>query len=211
MLAIVRPIDRMLRALAVGGVLLAAATHGHALPDPDTPIDPAKRAPVSTANALRPAAKPSPASPFAHPRIVRANRIRPKPSPVQKKRTSVAVRETRLKKTVTPERRNTGEPLDPPHTAADRMPAAVPRLDPHRFRRIVRDYEEGRIPAESMLAALAQPSTDPAGFGEVNRFVDPRSTLEAQGIPVVPAGGSGGGTPEGAGAKPASDPPAAAK
>jgi hypothetical protein len=184
----VRSIGRILGMIGTGGLFLAAVPLALALPDPNAPIDPAKRASVSTADAVRPSAKANPESPFANARIIRMNEIPLQTAPAQKKRAPVEVRETRGKKKVATEQRTPGVQMDLPRSRAMDQLAAVPRFDERQFRKVLREYEEGRIPADTMLSALVQPGADQVDIGEINRFANPRRTLEAQGIPVIEAG-----------------------
>lgn len=175
---------RALLAVLVG--LCLAALPAQALPDPNKPIDPTKRAPVSTANAVKPAAMPKRGNGVVPGRVIRMSEI-----PIRRARVSdqqpVAVREAREKKVVAPQRREFQVRRGQRTQRASDLPASIPRLPPEHFQTMLAAYETGRIPADAWQTIEVTPAGQRVSIGEINRFAGPRATLEAQGIPVTPA------------------------
>jgi hypothetical protein len=167
--------------------LLASAPTVRALPKEGEQIDPTKRAPVSTANAVQPAATPVRGDGVVGGRVIRMNEIPVRRATSDQQRAAVTVREERKKdRVIRPSARaNTARRVDV-RRASDR-PAAIPRINADRFQRMLREYEENRVPAAEMLHGDVRVEGD-VDLAEINRFVNPRATLEAQGIPVTPAG-----------------------
>ena len=174
--------------LAVGiGWLSLAAQPLCALPDPNDPVDPTKRAPISTRDAVRPAATPVKGNGVVGGRVIRMNEIPVRRSTVQGDRAAVEVRETRKKnRVIKPAARPTRTRQFAIRSAAER-PAAIPRIDSERFRRILRDYEDNRVPTATLISNDTQRRDRPVSLADINRFANPRETLQAQGIPVTPA------------------------
>jgi hypothetical protein len=159
-----------------------------ALPKPDEPVDPTKRAPISTSAAVKPAATRVKGDGVVNGRVIRMNEIPVRRSASTDKRVAVDVRETRKKdRVIKPSARAIAARKIDVQRAADR-PAAIPRIDAQRFQRMLREYERDRVPAAEMVSGEVQVGGDTVDLGEINRFVNPRATLEAQGIPVIPAG-----------------------
>jgi hypothetical protein len=170
--------------------LLAGGPVAQALPNPDQPIDPSKRAPISTADAVRPAATPTNGNGVVNGRVIRMAEVPIQRAHVDGDRAPVEVRETRAKEQVTrpTAKRITGRTVEV-QRASDR-PAAIPRIDRERFHRLLREYENDRMPAAAMIAGELQVGDQRVSLADINRFANPRAPLEAQGIPVVPAGSS---------------------
>jgi hypothetical protein len=103
-------------------------------------------------------------------------------------RAAVEVRETRKKDNVMKPsaRANTARKFDTQHVSA--RPAVIPRLDRERFQRMLREYEKNRVPASEMLNGDVVVGNETVDLADINRFVNPRAALEAQGIPVHAAG-----------------------
>jgi hypothetical protein len=172
--------------LAVAGWLATPAARA-AL---EEKIDPTKRAPVSTSGAVQPAARPMKSSAFTNARIIRMNDIPLQPAAVQDRRANVVVTEGRSKTIISPARREvTVVQSDAPRHHASERPASIPRLDRERFERMLDDYSEGRIPANTLLNTAITQDGARVSLGDINRFASPRAALEAQGIPVIQAGG----------------------
>lgn len=167
--------------------LFAASAPAYALPDPNAPIDPTKRADVSTADAVRPGDQKAPQSRTIPGRVVRMSEIPIRRAAVEEQRAPVQVRETRDKKIIQPERRDFSVRKNDRVRRAENLPAALPRIDRKRFNRLLAEYQQGRVPADEMLHADIALGTRRASLDDINRFAGPRATLEAQGIPVVPA------------------------
>lgn len=159
-----------------------------ALPNPDEPIDATKRAPISTNAAVRPAAKPVNGNGVIGGRVIRMTEVPVRRSAIADDRAAVDVRETRKKDRVTKPsaRAITARKIDVSR-ASDR-PVAIPRIDAQRFQRMLREYEEDRVPAAEMLHGEVAVGNVTVDLGEINRFANPRAALEAQGIPVRSAG-----------------------
>lgn len=175
-----------------------------ALPDKDDPIDPTKRAPVSTAEAVKPAAKPDASGGVVRGRIIRMSEIPIRRSTLGDQRSSVQVKETRSKdRVIRPSARELAVRKFDSHHASDR-PAMIPRISAERFQRMLREYEENRVPATSWMGAEIELGDQRVGLAEINRFASPRAALEAQGIPVTTAG-SGEATPSAAPTVPISE------
>ena len=172
----------------VSVAVLFAVPVSHALPKK---IDPTKISPASGQGVMRPVSMSTTAgSPFANARIIRVDRVRTSEAREQRERAAIEVRETRSKDRVTVETRTLPvEPASANHRGAGDMRASIPRIDADRFARMVRDYEDGRIPADSLLREGAADDRAAVSIDDINKFASPRHTLEAQGIPVYEAGG----------------------
>lgn len=184
------PGNRSARVLVVMAALLAGTlAPAWALPRADEPIDASKRAPISTRDAVRPAASPPRGS-----GVVGDGRIPATQAPVPRTavsvpRASISVSEQRAKAVRKP-RLKQPEPavrLAQARSAAAR-PAAVPRLEPNRYRKILTQYRDGSRSAAEFAEASVSVGTKRADLATINRYADPRATLERQGIPVVTAG-----------------------
>jgi hypothetical protein len=103
-------------------------------------------------------------------------------------RATVEVKETRKKENVARPAARKKDVRTFATTRASDRPASIPRIDPERFRRMLREYEEGRVPAAGMLATEIKVGDENVDLSEINRYANPRAALEAQGIPVTPAG-----------------------
>ena len=176
--------------LLVATGLLVGGTSAQALPKKDDPIDPAKRAPISTADAIRPAATPVKGDGVIGGRVVRMSEIPVNRATVGDERAAIAVRETRGKQNVRkPEARAIAARTYHTTRAGDR-PATLPRIDADRFRKMLHEYEKGRTPAAELVSGDIQIGRDRVSLADINRFASPRAALEAQGIPVTQAASS---------------------
>lgn len=178
-------------ALIIGG-WLAGMPAARALPDPNAPIDPAKRASVSTSNAVRPSATPIQGDGVIGGQTIRVSQIPLQPAAIGGERAAIQVTETRGKVVIEKETRRPAvrsSDRDPRHRASER-PASIPRISGDRFQKILREYERGRVPAAALLQAEIGTGEQRVSIGDINRYANPRRALEAQGIPVTPAAGS---------------------
>ncbi|MGH8019239.1 MAG: hypothetical protein ACREIA_13285 [Opitutaceae bacterium] len=178
------------RGLASAAVLFVTGPIGLALPDVRTPIDPAKRARVSTSDAVRPSASMFQGDGVIGGRVIRMSEIPLKPAALGDQRANIRVAESREKKLVHTETRKFAvrpQDRDRRDRASD-LPASIPRLSTDQFRKIIAAYEEGRVPASALLQAEIGAGENRVSIGDINRFADPRRALEEQGIPVRQAG-----------------------
>ncbi len=171
--------------------VLALGTGGQpvgALPKPDEPIDPTKRAPISTANAVQPSATRIEGNGVVGGRIIRMSEIPIQHAAIEDQRAAVDVRETRKKdKVIKPSAKEITARSVEIRRASDR-PAAIPRIDAEQFRHMLRAYEDNRVPAAELASGDIKVGKKRVTLADINRFADPRATLEAQGIPVTVAG-----------------------
>jgi len=174
------------RAGIAGIAMCAAGVIAHALPDVNTPIDPAKRAPVSTSDAVRPSSTALQGDGVIGGRVIRMSSIPLKPAAIGDRRSAIQVAEAREKNVI----RNETKQFDVRPRDRDRrqragdLPASIPRLSENQFQKIITAYEEGRVPAREFLQADIGAGDDRVSIGEINRYANPRRALEAQGIPV---------------------------
>ena len=177
------PISRLLVLALLLGLGGAVA---QALPKVDQPIDASRAATLSPRDAKR----VTPSRPVGR-KMKGSGRVPAKAAPartatLRTPQAPVVVAERRAKKM-----RST-PPVQQPTAVRSRsvkrageLPAGVPRLEGGRFQRILSEYREGVRPAR---AQRIQIGTSQVGMAEVNRYADPRATLERQGIPVIRAG-----------------------
>lgn len=165
----------------------AAATSVRALPNPDEPIDPTRRAPISTADAVRPTSTALRGDGVIGARVIRMSEIPVRRAVVGNRRAPIVVRAEPADRVLRPSA-ETITAREFASTRADEQRAPIPRLDPEQFRRLLREYENNRTPAAGMLAGEIEVGRQRVDLAEINRFANPRATLEAQGIPVIPAG-----------------------
>lgn len=168
--------------------LLAGSLPAWALPKKEDAIDPTKRAPVSTANAVRPAATPVNGNGVVGGRVIPMSEISIRRSSVDGARAAVDVRETREKDRVIKPTAKTNAARTVTITRAADRPAAIPRITAERFQHLLREYEDNRVPATAMIAGEIQVGDQRVSLADINKFSNPRATLEAQGIPVTTAG-----------------------
>lgn len=170
------------------GCAITAAPALFALPDPNEPIDPTKRAPISTSNAIQPSAAPMQGNGVVPIRVIRMSEIPITRAPINTAtRAPVNVQETRAKKIITPTTRALKVKAQPHTFRAGDLPASIPRLDPNRYRKLISAYQKGRVPADELLNTDVTLGNRRVSIGDINRYASPRAALEAQGIPVVPA------------------------
>ncbi|WP_442889311.1 hypothetical protein [Congregicoccus parvus] len=180
---------RMLFAVAL---LATSPTAAFALPKANQPIDPEKRAPISTRDAVRPGAAILQGDGVIGGGMLRTSQIPLRPAAVSGERAAVEVTEARDKRMIRPE----VQPVDVRARERDRrraasdLPASIPRLSDSQFRGIVTAYQQGRMPARDMLVAEVGAGNREVSIGDINRYANPARALEAQGIPVRRAGAS---------------------
>jgi hypothetical protein len=173
-------------------LLLAAPAVGLALPKVGQPIDPEKRAPISTSDAVRPGAAVLQGDGVIGGGMLRTSQIPLRPAAVSGERAPVQVTEARDKRMIRPD----VQPVDVRARERDRrraasdLPASIPRLSDGQFRGIVTAYQQGRTPAREMLVAEVGAGNREVSIGDINRYANPARALEAQGIPVRRAGAS---------------------
>lgn len=179
---------RTLRAFPVLIAIVLVASRLAALPDPDEPVDPAKRAPISTRDAVRPGgSQPTDRGVVGEGRIPVTRARVPAASKAASKRT-VNPSETRPKCVrQVPVRAMTGA-REASSLRVAALPGSIPRLEAGQFKRILMGYRAGRTRAADLRHVPARHARDAIDLAAVNRFANPRATLEQQGIPVVPAG-----------------------
>ncbi len=173
-------------------VLLAAGPIGFALPNANTPIDPTRRARVSTSDAARPSATTFQGDGVIGGRVIRMSEIPLRPAAVGGQRAPVRVEESREKNLIRAETREFAvrpKDRDRRDRASD-LPASIPRLSKDQFQKIIAAYEEGRTPASALLQAEVGAGDNRVTIGDINRYANPRRALEEQGIPVRQAGGA---------------------
>lgn len=174
--------------MTVATCLLAGALPAGALPKKEDAIDPTKRAPVSTANAVRPAATPINGNGVVGGRAIPMSEISVRRSSVDGARAPVDVRETRQKDRVIKPSAKANTARSVTITRAVDRPAAIPRINAERFQHLLREYEDNRVPATEMIAGEIRVGDQRVSLADINKFSNPRATLEAQGIPVTTAG-----------------------
>ncbi|MBE2212531.1 MAG: hypothetical protein IAE82_01570 [Opitutaceae bacterium] len=185
----------------LAAIFVAAAVPVRADLDPrNDPVDPTKRAPIATSDAVRPVAtQPVGTGAIGSGRlpVVRAP---VELSPVATSRAPVVVTETRAKSVKRPDVRRAGASTSRSSSvkrAADQR-ATIPQLDRERFQRTLSDYRRGVRSAADMTHQRVRVDGKTVDIGEINRYASPRATLERQGIPVVSAGGQGEAQTDGA-------------
>jgi len=187
--------------LAVAVVLAAARPACAALDKRNDPIDPTKRAPISTSDAVRPAATMPAGNGVVGDGRVPTPRASVPASSVSTPQASIVVSETREKQVRKPGvRKASASPVRTKDMRkASDLPASIPRLDRRGYEKTLTEYREGARRASDMTHHRVQVGDQTVDLSEINRFASPRATLEQQGIPVVPAGEQ---APAGSGAAP---------
>ncbi len=181
--------------LVVAIVINTAAVLVHALPHPDDPVDPSKRAPISTKDAVRPAATTPAGS-----GIVGDGKIPEKHASIQvastdKSRAPIVVSETKKKSVTKPAERGVKVRRDFNSRHVSRLPSSIPRLDRERFGKTLAEYRQGKVPPSNLANLKVRVGKETVDMAEINRYANPRAALEAQGIPVTSA--ASGTAPEG--------------
>lgn len=180
---------RLVRVSALtAAMIFAAAGPVRALHHPDDPIDPSKRAPVSTGDAVRPAATVPTGTgvvgdgriPIARAPVPTATVSTPKAPVVVTEAREKSVRKHGVRKTSAAPARDVKR--------ASELPASIPRLDRRSFQKSLAEYRTGAKSARDMTHQRLRVGEKTADLAEINRFANPRATLERQGIPVVSAG-----------------------
>lgn len=179
--------SRALQLLSVGAWIAFGAARAFALPDVTKPVDATKRASVSTADAVQPAATPLKQNGAIGGRVIRMSEIPIRRAVVQDERAPIVLRESRDKNVIAPARRKFPVNRDARVQLAAQLPASIPRLEPAQFRRMLSDYRNGRVPAAAQLNTEISVGEKRVSIGDINRFANPRRALEAQGIPVTSA------------------------
>lgn len=175
--------------------MIASARRAEALQHPDDPIDPSKRAPISTSDAVRPAANtPTGTGVVGDGRLPIARADVPV-SAIATPRAPVVVSESRDKTVRKPAVRKTSATRKPDSKRAADLPASIPRIDRREFQKTLTEYRTGAKSASDMTHQRVRVGEKTVDLGEINRFASPRATLERQGIPVTTAGSQAGDEP----------------
>jgi len=172
----------------VAAMVIAAAAPVCALPKKEDAIDPSRRAPVSTAGAVRPAATTPTGTGIVGDGRLPVARANIPASPVATPSAPIVVTETRPKTVKKPGVRKQATPRVFDSKRAADQPASIPRLDSERFRKTLTQYREGTKSAADLAHQRVRVGEQTVDLAEINRFANPRATLESQGIPVVSAG-----------------------
>lgn len=170
--------------------VMTIATAGRVcgLQHPDDPIDPSKRAPVSTGDAVRPAATVPTGSGVVGDGRLPISRATVPASTVSTPRAPIVVTESHDKSVRKPGVRKPSASRKGDSKRAGDLPATIPRLDRQEFHKTLSEYRTGAKPASDMRHERLRVGEETVDLGEINRFASPRATLERQGIPVVTAG-----------------------
>ncbi len=177
-----RPVAALVAALALG------AAAANALPDVNTPIDPTRRASVSTSDAVRPSA-----SPFRGDGVIPQGRVAAETVTVRRvvlegdgrRIDPTAKAQPVILRPEAGERRvRSGDRV----RAADSLPAAIPRLDRDQYRRRIAAYARGATPAAELVRSDIALGATRVDMEDINRHAGPRNALERQGIPVARPG-----------------------
>lgn len=174
-----------------------------ALPHPDDPIDPAKRAPITTNGAVQPSANTPRGDGVVPGGRLPAARAAVSGVPIAVGAAPIAVRESRPKVVNRPAVRSQPGPRSYLVKSPSGLPASIPRLDPQRYRKILAQYREGQQAAAAFTHRHVRRDRKAADMAAINRYAGPRATLEQQGIPVTSAGSAAEGSPPAPGAVPA--------
>jgi hypothetical protein len=149
-------------------------------------VDLKKKSSYSTSGAMRPTEMKFKKAPINTSKSVKTPDV-----PIKRARLSgdgkkISVEEARKKQIITPQTRSMEVMTFDSKTAVS-LPASIPRIRREDFQKLVREYEQGRVPSNPFENAQVMIGGEMVGIGDINRYANPRSALEAQGIPVTRA------------------------
>ncbi|RME68262.1 MAG: hypothetical protein D6781_11365, partial [Verrucomicrobia bacterium] len=136
------------------GLLASAAAPVRALPDPTQPIDPTRRAEISTKDAVRPGGGTVKGDGVVPLRVIRMSELPVRKVELPAHGRTPTVAEARPKVVI--QKKNVRSPAAETRRrgevkAARDMPASIPRLRRERFQKMITEYRRGRIPADAFL------------------------------------------------------------
>jgi hypothetical protein len=149
-------------------------------------VDPNRKSDYSTSGAMKPSEMKFKKAPINTSQSVKTPEVPIKRASLSGDGEKITVEEARQKQMITPQTRTMKVMKFDSKTAAS-LPASIPRIRREDFQKLVREYEQGRVPSNPFMNAQVVVGGEMVSIGDINRFANPRSALEAQGIPVVRA------------------------
>lgn len=149
-------------------------------------IDPTKKSDYSTSDAMKPGSTKLKKARINTSQTVPMVEFSMKKTTLRGSGAPITVEEAMKKQVITPDTR-LHEVLKFDSDLAADLPSTLPRIRRDDFQKMIREYERGNVPSNPFENAEVVIGGNLVSIGDINRFANPRSALEAQGIPVTKA------------------------